>query len=412
VNTYKNRFLLAHTAVTLSVEWSVKMATRQGGSRHLIYFIDGTWLWAGSDKTLDVYSNVWRMNMLLNADDERGRAQIVHYSRGLGAVDDKAQSYIAGGLAFGIDEMIADLYVNICSNYQRGDKIYIFGFSRGAVVARALTGLLSYGILEAHYIDMFAHVWAAYTKQSGEIVLPGAGLTSLGGPNGKPLDYAPHCSQRHPRIEFVGVFDTVVGGAGLAERFQEIRLGSCRVPANVKHAVQLLAIDESRKFFRPILWTGISNAREKGFDWQPSTLEQIWMPGVHSDVGGAYRGRPLGNLALQTMIDRVIARTSLSFDLRRCRELQVVTGDAIRIHDELENVWKLLGKEVRDGLPKPPHLLHPFAKTLVESQVSYKAVKNKGPYPLTKSFSSLPTAKEFRSDVFRSNCGALPKPRK
>ncbi len=108
------------------------MASRKGGSRHLIYFIDGTWLWSGSDKNLDVYSNIWRMNLLLDADDDDGRAQVVHYSRGLGAVDDTIGAYVAGGLAFGIDELIADLYVNICSNYQRGDKIYIFGFSRGA----------------------------------------------------------------------------------------------------------------------------------------------------------------------------------------------------------------------------------------------------------------------------------------
>jgi uncharacterized protein (DUF2235 family) len=385
---------------------------RQGGYRHLIYFIDGTWLWAGNDKKLDVYSNVWRMNMLLNADDEKGRAQIVHYSRGLGAVDDKMQSLAAGGLAFGIDEMIADLYVNICSNYQRGDKIYIFGFSRGAVVARALTGLLSYGILEAHNINLFARVWAAYTKQSGEILLPGAARLSIELPADELFDYAEHCSQRHPRIEFVGVFDTVVGGAGLAEKYQEIRLASRKVQANVKHAVQLLAVDEGRKFFKPVLWTGISDAKKLGFNWQPSTLEQIWMPGVHSDVGGAYSERHLGNLALQTMIDRVIHRTSLSFDLQRCRELQVVTEDRIRIQDEFENAWKLFGKETREKYANASHSIHPFTKALRHSSVSYKSEENQVPYPLANSFAALPESKEFLSDVFKSNCGAFSKGRK
>jgi uncharacterized protein (DUF2235 family) len=156
-------------------------------------------------------------------------------------------------------------------------------------------------ILEAHHINMLAHVWAAYTGQSGEILLPGAARTSIDLPQDRRFDYTDHCSQRHPRIEFVGVFDTVVGGAGLAERYQEIRLSSCRVQANVKHAVHSLAIDESRKFFKPVLWTGISDAKKLGFDWQPSTLEQIWMPGVHSDVGRAYGKRHLGNLALQTI---------------------------------------------------------------------------------------------------------------
>src|SRR5580704_16952812 len=168
---------------------------RTGGFRHLVYFVDGTWLWAGSDNSLDVYSNVYRLVTLLKADGEDGHAQIVHYSRGLGAVRGLRQ-YAAGGFASGIDELVADLYVNICSNYERGDKIYLFGFSRGAVVARALTGLLSHGILEAKYINMFAHVWASYTGQ-GEVLLPGQPRTSAKSYGGrakqKPIDYTSFC---------------------------------------------------------------------------------------------------------------------------------------------------------------------------------------------------------------------------
>jgi uncharacterized protein (DUF2235 family) len=90
-----------------------------------------------SQNTLDVYSNIYLMNTLLNADATDGHAQIIHYSRGVGAIGG-VRRYIEGGFANGIDVLIADLYVNLCSNYQRNDRIYIFGFSRGAVVARAL----------------------------------------------------------------------------------------------------------------------------------------------------------------------------------------------------------------------------------------------------------------------------------
>jgi hypothetical protein len=45
---------------------------RTGGYRHLVYFIDGTWLWAGSQNTLEVYSNVYLMNTLLEVDDAAG----------------------------------------------------------------------------------------------------------------------------------------------------------------------------------------------------------------------------------------------------------------------------------------------------------------------------------------------------
>ena len=120
-------------------------APRKGGYRHLIYFIDGTWLWAGSQNTLDVYSNIYRINTLLNADATDGHAQIVHYSRGVGAIGGMRR-YFDGGFSSGINVMIADLYVNLCCNYQPNDRIRIFGFSRGAVVARAFAGLIAKGI--------------------------------------------------------------------------------------------------------------------------------------------------------------------------------------------------------------------------------------------------------------------------
>jgi uncharacterized protein (DUF2235 family) len=379
------------------------MAHRKGGFRHLIYLIDGTWLWAGSDSTLDVYSNIYRLNTLLNADDKDGRAQIVHYVRGLGAVVEKTKQYSQGGFANGIDELVADLYVNVCANYQSGDKIYIFGFSRGAVVARALTGLLSHGILEAHKINLFAHVWADYSR-TGEIIVPGQPHTTLADTNKQPMDYKIYCSKEKPLIEFLGVFDTVSGGHGISEIAQKLRLNERRVPSNVKHAVQLLAIDETRNFFTPIFWTGRTELSLKRRGW---TFEQIWMPGVHSDVGGAYSARHLGNLALITMIDRVIARTSLSFNLKECRTLKVLSdsNDVIRIHDEYTPLWKTLSRSrPRKVNTDIPQLIHPFANHLVGRPVKFKHDQKQAAYKLPLSLAGLRESDEFISGKFRSNC--------
>src|SRR5262249_19328804 len=150
------------------------------------------------DYTLDVYSNIYLLNTLLEADDANGHAQIVHYSRGLGAVEG-IRKYTSGGFAYGIDELVADLYINICSNFQKGDKIHIFGFSRGAVVARALSGLLSKGILEDKHVNMFAHVWGNYLG-TGEVTLPGLPPNS----HEKIADYTGLCSEPNPTIEFLG----------------------------------------------------------------------------------------------------------------------------------------------------------------------------------------------------------------
>jgi uncharacterized protein (DUF2235 family) len=375
---------------------------RKGGYRHLIYFIDGTWLWPGSENTLDVYSNIYRLNTLLTPDDGNGHAQIVHYARGLGAVDG-IRRYTSGGFAYGIDELIADLYVNICSNYEPGDKLYIFGFSRGAVVARALTGLLSQGILQDKHINMFAHVWAKYVG-CREVLEPGLHEDSPR-PRKEIANYASLCSDTSPEIEFVGVFDTVAGGHGLSAIAQKLRLSECMLQPNVKNALQLLAIDETRNFFRPIIWTGIPERSEPSHSKQ--SLEQIWMPGVHADVGGAYADRSIGDISLITMLDRVMAKTSLNFNLEECINAyhnKLSAGRYIRIHNEYTKLWRCFCPIPRPRAPdnRFQQHVHPFAKWLKGKVVRYKSSKNQVLYELPSEIDQLPVAKEFLTKNFES----------
>ncbi len=376
------------------------MARKRRGPRHLIYLVDGTWLWAGSGKTLDVYSNIYRLNTYLNADDDEGRAQIVHYVRGLGAVDG-FEKYPEGAFAAGIDEQVADLYVNVCSNYQSRDKIYIFGFSRGAVVARALAGLLGHGILKAHRINLFNHVWSAYAGD-GSVILPGQPKESQTD-FVRNYDYTNDCEERNPEVEFLGVFDTVSGGNGPIEVAQKLRLKSRKVSANVRCAVQLLAIDETRNFFKPILWTGLNDTKRSKVKVGSTTLEQIWMPGVHSDVGGAYKERNLGNLALLTMIDRVLAATNLSFDLEELKKLSILPPDEsrIRVHDETTSFWKFTSKQKRHIGDDCDQLIHPFAKALCEELVDYKKGVEPIKYSIPPEFMKLPEAALFLSSKMR-----------
>jgi hypothetical protein len=129
------------------------------------------------------------------------------------------------------------------------------------------------------------------------------------------------------------------------------------------------------------------------------------MPGVHSDVGGAYSKRHLGNLALLTMIDRVIAKTSLSFDLKKCQELKVLSepGELVRIHNEFTKSWRLIsGSQARQLDTNIPQSIHPFAKCLVGNPVSFKRVKPQTLYKLPFAVSALPIAKEFYGVSTRS----------
>ncbi|UIY45302.1 phospholipase effector Tle1 domain-containing protein [Methylobacterium radiotolerans] len=358
--------------MTLVLKSNPIYRSRIGGFRHLVYFIDGTWLFAGSDKNLTEYSNIYIMNTLLEADDHSANAQISYYSRGLGATYGP-RKYTAGGFSYGIREQVQDIYINICSNYEPGDKIYIFGFSRGAVVARAVIDLLSFGILNPHSIYKLPDLWNAYS---------GSGLVSLPDSKDGGRTLAEDFADQNPTIEFVGLFDTVSGGRGITNTAQRLRLHQRPVNGIVNNAVHILALDESRKFFQPVLWT-------KGHE-QIKHFEQIWMPGVHSDIGGAYRERSLGNASLVTMIDRVIHRTKLSFNLKDLVNRYNFNMSQISISNEYSKFWKYV--QVRDysrtlDRGQGEYSVHTFAKWLDGQRVQWKSERDKN-YTLGDAFKS------------------------
>ena len=130
--------------------------------RHLVSLVDGTWLTPTVVAGGNINSNIFRINNFLKCQASDGNPQIVFYSRGLGAVSG-IQKYTAGGFASNIKEEIEDTYINIASNYTEGDKIYLFGFSRGAVIARVVAGLISNaGLLSSWHLDKFPDIWALY----------------------------------------------------------------------------------------------------------------------------------------------------------------------------------------------------------------------------------------------------------
>ncbi|WP_283806974.1 DUF2235 domain-containing protein [Bradyrhizobium canariense] len=197
------------------------------------------------------------------------------------------------------------------------------------------------------------------------------------------------------------MFDTVSGGAGLSEIAQRLRITEGRLPANVKNALQILAIDETRSFFKPVLWTRESTTN--------SFLEQIWMPGVHSDVGGAFTERSLGDVALITMIDRIVAKTSLKFDLDACRQYNKKLDPAkhyVRVHNERALMyWKLFNpwpvtRRINRNIDQT---IHPLANYLRDKVILYKSDNDRLPYPFPQSFEGLnEQAPEFLTRNFQS----------
>ena len=190
------------------------------------------------------------------------------YFRGIGNDEDNvaAKGFYKGAFGAGEKSIRDHAYASICQHYQPGDRICIFGFSRGAASARLLaTKLDKYGLpseITLYYSDV-------KNKASGK----------------KELLFTKYKSkdegEKSLPVSFLGVFDTV-GAFGIPINigifnFQKINLFKDPTLAkNIQKAVHLVALDESREPFVPTLAN------------QADHIEEVWFAGVHADIGGGY----------------------------------------------------------------------------------------------------------------------------
>ena len=326
-------------------------------ARHLICLIDGTWVSADTSVLNQTYSNIYKLGMFLSNYSRRGAAledNIIFYSRGLGAQRKRILKYTAGSFAAGLEEEIADVYINLASNYQAGDRIYLFGFSRGAVIARAVAGIIgTVGLLRDRYINCYKEVWETYLS----------GKTPV-------RELADKCYDDARSIEFLGVFDTVYGGIdSKEERLRRLGFHNDRLPGNIRHAVHIVSLDDRRTFFRPILWA--TGSGKNG--------EQIWVPGVHSNIGGTYLDEFLGDVSLLAMVDRIRSKTRLTFYEEKLRDLHsgvIKSLDEMKVvvSNEMESwLWMIARRASR--ICDDTHLnqfLHPVVDVIKQQPVHYK----------------------------------------
>ena len=276
--------------------------------------IDGTSQAAFYDK---YYSNVYRTDLALAFNNRDGSPQLFIYFSGVGAACRKYLGLTGKAFGQGIDEIILQAYVNLVTNYESGDKIYIFGFSRGAVAARALTGLISYsGLLRYEYSE---HVAAAWYYFVGDDERAGSYQQE------KPL-----LTHKDVKVEFLGVWDTVYGiNTWLARHwnaFTELRFRNFRLNPCVKTGVHILAVDDTRIFFQPMLWDGVSTPEQN--------IEQIWMPGVHGDIGGGY-SPTISTVSLFTMLVKLAQYCpDVDYDKEYIEFVLPLLDDEVVIHDE------------------------------------------------------------------------------
>jgi len=276
--------------------------------RNLVVCCDGTGNVLGNQHD----TNVVRLARLCANDAQ----QLVFYDPGVGtasglpSVDaiDSIQSKLTMvlGLAFGrgIYENISQAYEFLVQNYRAGDRIFLFGFSRGAFTVRCVSGLVTeYGIVRASSLPLlplmirnyFApHVPADRKTQHGRCFT---------------RDVREHFTDedgRNAEIHFIGVWDTVSSVGGVRSMGFSTRPFLKGKPyRHVRHAV---SDGEYRAKYAPRLYIGETRDTwcGQGRDREPS-FKQVWFPGVHSDVGGSYAEAGLSDGALLWMLQELDA---------------------------------------------------------------------------------------------------------
>jgi uncharacterized protein (DUF2235 family) len=335
---------------------------------NIVVCADGTWNRPEEDLEADFPTNVLRLARAVKPTSGNTK-QHVFYDWGLGSYHDKL---LGGGIGRGIHKNILDGYRYIVQNYAPGDKLYLFGFSRGAYTVRALCGLINNcGILKRADARHIAEAWRLY-KSSAKQHMPNAKAA---------VTFRKTHSHRSRNVHFVGAWDTV-GALGIPfslmglfdrdDEFYDTKMGS-----NVSIARHALAIDEEREDFEPTIWQP-----KPGVD-----LKQVWFAGVHSDIGGSYppdknTGLRASDVPLDWMVGEA-RRAGLIMEPHL--KASLTDGSKAKLNKSRKHVFRLRAALHRSlELDASPTLLHPSVKFRYEHDSTYRPsqlevlVKNKG----------------------------------
>ena len=288
-------------------------------SRRIVLLSDGT----GNSSAKVWRTNVWRFfeNIDLSNSD-----QIAYYDDGVGTSEFKPLAIVGGAFGYGLKRNVLDLYKFASRNFRHdGDKIYAFGFSRGAFTIRILIGLiLEQGLIKAaneQELDKKARqAYRQFRRENFHTKWPyylrpevlARSIRDLFVPN----SYSKDGNRQIKSIQFVGLWDSVAAYGlpidemtrGVSQWLWPWQLPDCVLNERVDRACHAMSIDDERTTFHPILWD------ERGEDplkpepdgskrLSSERISQVWFSGVHSNVGGGYPDDSLAQIPLVWMMN-------------------------------------------------------------------------------------------------------------
>ena len=314
--------------------------------KNIVICIDGTGNEFGNRN-----SNVIKLYSALVIDDSR---QVAYYHPGLGTMGSpNALSKFSRwwtkvmGLAFGygLSGALQDSYSYLMEEFEEGDSVFIFGFSRGAYCARALAAMLyMFGLLRRGNEPLIPYVLRMFKKKNKTD--DDFRLAAI-----FKQTFSRVCKSHH-----VGVWDTVSSVGWIYDPFHLPFTAMNPDVANGRHAI---SIDERRCAFRQNLWSSKTKPDQD--------LKQIWFAGVHSDIGGGYPEveSGLSKITLQWMLDEATAKGLLVSTEREQTVLGFTDSTMVRpscvgkLHQSLTGFWwilEVLPRRFWDRTVDPPKM--------------------------------------------------------
>ena len=277
-------------------------------SKNIIICADGTGNLGGVGRG----TNVWRLYNALDLNSQKPR-QVAKYHDGVGTKKTLLVKLAGAAFGWGLTANVRCLYRYVALNYNPGDQVYLFGFSRGAYTVRVLHNILHYlGVpsipqdftpqaLDNHIkwvVDEYKHSCKKAFKDRQNV-------REALQREFKALGDVAFIGSHHQRVEDVtiGVWDTV-NAVGAPANWIRRRVGAPwtrdevveSLPGQSTHARQALAIDDERSTFNPLFWP---QGRSESVD---DRIIQAWFAGMHSNVGGGYPKDGLAHISLDWMI--------------------------------------------------------------------------------------------------------------
>lgn len=285
-----------------------------------------------TDARLKMTDEEWKGYDVNKKNGEEGpledlpRHQIAYYERGVASMGGALAKATSGMTGFGIGTKIIIMYAWLGTHWHEydaksgeEDRLYLFGFSRGAFAVRSLMGMIyNVGLLDLRglpYEEAYRRAEIAFERGYAKRLDKSRWAKGSGKKfrerDPQPWKFFGDERGRIP-VHFVGVWDTV-GQLGLPrETWCLWMLGLCcaftpnkyafhdvRLNPTVRTGRHAVAIDEMRSTFQPVFDRKmVGNTKMTDVD-----MKQVWFPGCHGNVGGGLVDTGLSDGALKWMVD-------------------------------------------------------------------------------------------------------------